>query len=117
MGAAWHPRLIALRTLRQPKPPRPTMGVTSTPRFTPGTIGPAGSATRDLITPSLPSTCYAPVQSRTHRDGFLGRVKDRRREQDNSSEDPVVQGVEPDELEGKRGDDKHHPDGTIDPKV
>src|SRR5262249_16335232 len=38
-------------------------------------------------------------------------------EQDTGSEDPVVPGVEPSEFKGKRRDDKHQPDGAIDPKV
>src|SRR5262249_5171357 len=53
---------------------------------------------RPSTTPSPPSARYAPVQSQTHRDRLLRRVEDRRREQDGGSEDPVVPGVEPEEL-------------------
>src|SRR4051794_2671295 len=64
-----------------------------------------------------PSAHGAPAQSRMRCDYLLGRVKDGRREQDRGGEDPVVPGVEPEEVEGKRGNDKHHPDSAIDPKV
>src|SRR4051794_23265816 len=60
-----------------------------------------------------PSNRCAPVQSRTHHDWLLRRVKDRGREQDRGGENPVVPGIEPEEVEGKRGDDKHHPDGAV----